>query len=657
MKKTLASLLSLAMVASMTACSSTTGTTTETTAPTTTATSETAYSETKTADVIIVGAGGAGLSAAISAVDNGATNVIIIDKATRTGGNLNLTSGSMSAAMTSLQEECGIEDSFESFEEDIYNNGAQLGDKDLIKRFVEADTPMFEWMLEHGLSDNTFTEQNGCKAVFAPEHQLYSVQRTYKARPDDSEKYSSAALEVLDTYVATLENVEIDLNTTATKLVANDQGQVLSVEAVDADGNTILYTANKGVIMATGGYSGNFKLLEMYAPNGDGYLSSTTSMGEGIRMMQEVGAYVDEEKMAYIPTFPMGVQTGERSGTIGSTYTWKAGGICVNQNGERFVNEQEDKVDVREVALEEQPGAVQYDIFTDKIVEDLRAAGGSSMFDLYFAEGGRAEQLVQSASSLEELAEKIGVPAENLVATVEAYNASVEAGGTDEFGRSYDPAEVGTNTYNLAINTIEGDTYYAIPLKALVVMTLGGVTIDTDTHVLDENGNVIPGLYAAGEVTGGIWGKFVSGGTGVMGPITFGHIAGEVVMNDTLATDYEVHEASNIFDADLFVAEAAPVEERFDMSTALTDGDYTATVDGQEGPMTVNVTIADGKIAAVEVAEESETDGISDAALADLPGIIVENNSVNVDTISGSTLTSNRILDAVTDCLNQASAQ
>ena len=657
MKKTLASLLSLAMVASMTACSSTTGTTTETIAPTTTATSETAYSETKTADVIIVGAGGAGLSAAISAVDNGATNVIIIDKATRTGGNLNLTSGSMSAAMTSLQEECGIEDSFESFEEDIYNNGAQLGDKALIKRFVEADTPMFEWMLEHGLSDNTFTEQNGCKAVFAPEHQLYSVQRTYKARPDDSEKYSSAALEVLDTYVATLENVEIDLNTTATKLVANDQGQVLSVEAVDADGNTILYTANKGVIMATGGYSGNFKLLEMYAPNGDGYLSSTTSMGEGIRMMQEVGAYVDEEKMAYIPTFPMGVQTGERSGTIGSTYTWKAGGICVNQNGERFVNEQEDKVDVREVALEEQPGAVQYDIFTDKIVEDLRAAGGSSMFDLYFAEGGRAEQLVQSASSLEELAEKIGVPAENLVATVEAYNASVEAGGTDEFGRSYDPAEVGTNTYNLAINTIEGDTYYAIPLKALVVMTLGGVTIDTDTHVLDENGNVIPGLYAAGEVTGGIWGKFVSGGTGVMGPITFGHIAGEVVMNDTLATDYEVHEASNIFDADLFVAEAAPVEERFDMSTALTDGDYTATVDGQEGPMTVNVTIADGKIAAVEVAEESETDGISDAALADLPGIIVENNSVNVDTISGSTLTSNRILDAVTDCLNQASAQ
>ena len=653
MKKTLTTLLSLAMVLSLGACSSTGSTTTSET-PAASSQPETTYSETKTADVIIVGAGGAGLSAAISAVDNGATNVIIIEKATRTGGNLNLTSGSMSAAMTSLQAECGIEDSFESFEEDIYNNGAQLGDKDLIKRFVEADTPVFEWMLEHGLSDNTFTEQNGCKAVFAPEHQLYSIQRTYKPKADNKEKYSSAALEVLDTYVATLENVEIDLNTTATKLVANDQGQVLSVEATDADGNTILYTANKGVIMATGGYSGNFKLLEKYAPNGDGYLSSTTSMGEGLRMMQEVGAYVNEDTMSYIPTFPMGVQTGERSGTIGSTYTWKAGGICVNQNGERFVNEQEDKVDVREVALEEQPGAVQYDIFTDKIVEDLRAAGGSTMFDLYFGEGGRAQQLVQSASSLEELAEKIGVPAENLVATVDAYNASVEAGETDEFGRSYDPSLVGTNSYNLAVNKIEGDTYYAIPLKALVVMTLGGVTIDTDTHVLDEDGNVIPGLYAAGEVTGGIWGKFVSGGTGVMGPITFGHIAGETVMNDTLATDYTVHEASNIFDADLFVAESAPAQERFDMTTALADGTYSATVDGQEGPLTVDVTISEGKIGVVEVIEENETDGISDAALEELPGIIVEENSVNVDTVSGSTLTSNRILDAVTDCLNQA---
>lgn len=647
MKKLMALLMASALL--LAGCSSNTTTSEETEAPSSTETTVTVDEE-KTADVIVVGAGAAGLSSAIAAADNGAESVIVIEKTDKTGGNLLLTSGSMSAAETSIQEEEGIEDSKELFVQDILKNGANLGNEDLIRAFVEEDTAAFEWLLEHGLSD-MFTEGQP-RAVFAPEHQLYSVQRTYKPKAN-AEGYSSAAHQVLDTYVKTLDQVTFDFNTEAVQLLPNEEGQVLSVLATTADGKTIKYTANKGIIMCTGGYSGNFNLLEKYAENGGDYLSSTTSMGEGLYLMQEVGAYIDEETMAYIPTFPMGVQTGERSGTIGSTYTWKAGGITVNQEGNRFVNEQEDKVDVREVALEEQPGAVQYDIFTDKIVEDLRAAGGSMMYDLYFAEGGRAENLVQSADTLEELAEKINVPAENLVATVEAYNAAVEEGQTDEFGRSYDPAEVGTS-YNLAINKIEGDKYYAIPLKALCVMTLGGVTIDTTGHVLDEAGNQIPGLYAAGEVVGGIWGKFVSGGTGVMGPITFGRIAAKSVMSDELATGYTVAPASNIFDKSLFENNTEAVE-RFDMSTALNDGTYSATVDGQDGPMEVEVEIAEGKIANVTIVSNNETESVAGNALSSLPETIVAQNSVNVDTVTGATLTSNRILDAVTDCLNQAS--
>ena len=648
MKKLMALLMASLLVLS--GCSSSTTTTTEETeAPSTTEATVTVDEE-KTADVIIVGAGAAGLSSAIAAVDNGAESVIVIEKADRTGGNLLLTSGSMSAAETSIQEEEGIEDTKESYVQDILKNGANLGNEELIRAYVEEDTAAFEWMLDHGLYE--MFPEGRAKAVFAPEHQLYSVERTYKPKAT-AEGYSSAAHQVLDTYVKTLDQVSFDFNTKAVKLEANENGQVLSVLATNNDGQTIKYTANKGVIMCTGGYSGNFNLLEKYAENGGDYLTSTTSMGEGLYLMQEVGAYIDEETMSYIPTFPMGVQTGERTGTIGSTYTWKAGGITVNQEGNRFVNEQEDKVDVREVALEEQPGAVQYDIFTDKIVEDLRAAGGSMMFDLYFAEGGRAEGLVQSADTLEELAEKINVPAENLVATVEAYNAAVDAGGVDDLGRSYDPATVGS-TYNLAINKIEGDKYYAIPLKALCVMTLGGVTIDTTGHVLDEAGNQIPGLYAAGEVVGGIWGKFVSGGTGVMGPITFGRIAAKSVMSDELATGYTVAPASNIFDKALF-ENNTEVVERFDMSTALTDGTYSATVDGQDGPMEVEVEIAEGKIANVTIVSNNETESVASGALSSLPETIVAENSVNVDIVSGATLTSNRILDAVTDCLNQAS--
>ena len=185
-------------------------------------------------------------------------------------------------------------------------------------------------------------------------------------------------------------------------------------------------------------------------------------------------------------------------------------------------------------------------------------------------------------------------------------------------------------------------------------MTLGGVTINTDAQVLDENGNVIPGLYAAGECTN-VWGRFVSGGTGVMGPITFGRIAGRNVMTQELATDYLVKPASFILDEKYFAKEEVTIGSRFDMSKALKDGSYTATVDGQEGKMTVNVTIASGKIGNVEIVENHETQAVAKSALEGMPSRIVENNSVNVDTFSGATLTSNRILDAVTTCLEEAS--
>ena len=226
----------------------------------------------------------------------------------------------------------------------------------------------------------------------------------------------------------------------------------------------------------------------------------------------------------------------------------------------------------------------------------------------------------------------------------------MEAGGTDEFGRLYDGTKT---TYNLAVNKIEGDTYYAVPLHALCVMTLGGITANENMQVLDENGTPIPGLYAAGEVVGGIWGKFVSGGTGVMGPIVFGKIAARHAMMSEPAEGYEVKPASNLLDESLFVKEKS-TESLFDMSTAIKDGEYTATVDGQSGPMTVRTVVADGKIASVEVTENNETPSVAAAALETVPAKIVETNSVDVDGVTGATLTSGRIMKAVAECLTQA---
>ncbi len=609
--------------------------------------------EVKEADVVIVGAGGAGLSAAIAAADEGAESVILVEKLGKTGGSLNFTSGSMSGAETVIQELDGIEDTKESYIEDIMSNGAGLGSRELIEIFVEEDVDAVQWLWDHGLSTYTFAEQNGKKSVFAPEHQLYSVPRTYKPKAMDPANYKSAVHEILDKEAAGYDNISIDYYTEVTELIGNEKGQVLTAVAYNSDTKkTVQYNAKKGIIMATGGYSGNPKMMGEYAKHGDKYLvgGADSADGKGIRIMQAVGAAVDREKLSYIPTFPMGLEFAPGKGAIGDVYMWKAGGIYVNQEGKRFINETLDEVVPRETALEEQTGAVQYNIFTDKIIGDLKAAGGAGMWNFYYEpEDGIGHKLIQSAGTLEELAGIIGVPADALAETVKAYNEAVESGGTDEFGRDFG----GTPTaYSLAVNKIEGDRYYAVPIKALVVMTLGGVTVNGDMQVIDEAGNPIPGLYAAGEVVGGIWGKFVSGGTGVMGPVAFGRITGRNAVKLEPAEGDPVKAASFVLAEELFEREAVS-KESYDLS-GIRDGSYEATVDGQNGDMTVQVVVAGGKISQVAVVSHQETENIAGPAIEKVPAAIVEQNSPDVDGVTGATLTSGRIMEAVKKCLDQA---
>jgi len=614
----------------------------------------------KNAEIVIVGAGGGGMSAAIEAVNDGAKSVIILEKTGITGGSLNYTSGSMSGAETVIQEIDGITDTKESYVQDILNNGAHLGNEELIRAYVDEDVDAIQWLWDNGLSEYNFSSMRttGKRSVFAPEHQLYSIARTYKPSAMDSKKYKSAAHEILDTVLAgeAYAGVTIDFNTTAYELVANEQGQVLTVLATDAEGNTVTYQAEKAVIMATGGYSGNPTLMSAFADNGANYVlgGSVASDGYGIYMMQEAGAYIDAEAMTYIPTFPMGHETAPGIGVIASSYMWKAGAISVNQEGFRFANETDADVVARETALEVQTNAVQYDIFSDKIIADTEALGSSVFWNYYYGPGKVYHDAVIEADSIEELADKLGIPADNLKATIESYNAHVESGEPDEFGREFTAESLVGNSYSAAINKIEGDKYYAIALKALVVMTLGGVSVNTDCQVLDTEGQPIPGLYAAGECVGGIWGKFVSGGTGVMGPIVFGRLAARAAMTKELETGYVAKAKSTTITPEMFIKETVETEARFDTTKAVKDGEYTATVNGQEGPMTVKVTIADGKIAAVEVVENHETVTIAANALTAIPAAIVAANSPDVDAYTSSTLTSNRIMDAVALCLEQA---
>lgn len=169
---------------------------------------------------------------------------------------------------------------------------------------------------------------------------------------------------------------------------------------------------------------------------------------------------------------------------------------------------------------------------------------------------------------------------------------------------------------------------------------------------LDEKGNIIPGLYAVGEVVGGVWGRFVSSGVGVMGPIVQGKHAARNLMSSELTTGDLVAPASNLIDKKFFDKKESQNKVEIDYNAKYTDGVYEATVDGQEGPMTVRVEIKNEAIEKVEILSHNETESIASEALTKVPADIMDNKSV--DTISGATYTTNRIIQAVINALEGA---
>lgn len=652
MKKLASMLISAMMVFSMAGCTS---------KPSEPEVPAKEYGRNESADVVIVGAGGAGLAAALEAVANGAESVIVVEQLPMSGGELNATGGTISGAQTKIQELDGLsEDTLESYKNDIIHEGSKLGgvpNESLIDIYVSEARDATNWLWDNGLKDYEFTvDKEGRKSVFAPEHALYSYPRTYKPKAQDPTKYKAAVHELMDKMVANEPKIKVELNTQVTALLGNESGQVLMAEATTTSGETVLYTASKGIIMATGGYSANPALMSAFNSEQHGVITGglPSATGMGIKMMQEVGGALDERSMTWVPTFPMGLENPDAPGTgrIMTTKSQFAGGILVNQEGNRYVNETSADNAERELALEQQPDGINWEVYTDKIKADLEASSQGSMMKFFFnSEAG--DSYIVKAKSLDELAELTGMPADALKATVESYNQHVETQTEDEFGRKFVFEE--GNSFNVAVNKIEGENYYAVRIKPLCVVTMGGITVNTDMQVLDQAGKGIPGLYAAGEAVGGIWGRYISSGTGVMGSIAFGRLAARALMSSELGSGESVKPATNILADSLFEVKKVETKERFDMSKALSDGEYTAEVDGQEGKMNVKVTIADGKISAVELVSHKETESIAKEALENIPSSIVEKNSVNIDTLAGATLTSERILNAVTNCLIQAS--
>ena len=435
-----------------------------------------------TTDVVVVGGGGAGLSAAIAAKEKGA-NVVLVEKMLMLGGNTNYATAGINAANTKLQKKLGIEDNAELFYNDTMKGGKNVNNPELVKKLTADSANIIDWLTERGadLSEVVFTGGQ-------------SAKRTH--RPAGGQAVGPV---IVDALAETAEKDGIDVRTESevTKLIKTGD-KVTGVE-VKHKGETYNITA-KAVVMATGGFGANAKMVAEYKPSLEGFGSTNSPAitGDGIKMVKAVGG--DLVDMTEIQTHPTVVH--KKTAMITEAVRGE-GAILVNREGKRFVSELETR-DVVSKAELEQTGKSAFLVFDQEVREKLGAING------YVRKGFTVE-----GATVEELAGKIGVDPKGLVETMAKYNGYVKAGEDKDFGKTALPRE------------LVKAPFYAIEVSPAVHHTMGGVRINTNAEVLTADGKVIPGLFAAGEITGGVHGANRIGGNAVTDITVYGKTAGE----------------------------------------------------------------------------------------------------------------------------------
>ena len=439
-------------------------------------------------DVVVVGAGGAGLTASVLATQQG-QKVILLEKMPFVGGNSLRAEGGMNAAGTNLEKELGLDDStVENFTEDTLRLGHYLADPELVRTLAENSSDAIEWLKT---VDATFT---GVKATGGCEG------RKYLHQPEGGVAVGEYLVAKLKTQVEKL-GIDVRVNTKATEILM-DNGQAVGVLAEDAEHT---YTINaKSVVLTTGGFGANFELMASFDPSLANAVTTNHSgaQGDGIMMAQAIGA--DTVDMDQIQLHPTVIQS---DGSLVSESFRSLGAIVVNTEGKRFVNDLAGRDVVSQAELK-QPDGYCFIIFDQNLVDHLALSKR-------FIDGG----YTISGKTYEELAKNMGLSAEaqqNFVNTMNTWNQSVANGLDEEFGRN-----------NGMDDDLSTAPYYAIKIAPGIHHTMGGIKINTNAEVIDTNGNVIPGLFAAGETTGGIHGGNRVGGNAVCDFIVFGRIAGK----------------------------------------------------------------------------------------------------------------------------------
>ena len=483
------------------------------------------------ADVVVVGAGGAGMTAAITAAGEG-KSVVILESQSMVGGNSVRATGGMNAGKTVYQDEnefgesAGVEktlktaaekyadnetitalaktvseqwaayqanptgyfDSVELMELDTMIGGKGINDPELVETLCENSADAIDWLDEHGITLHNVSSFGGA-----------SVKRIH--RPVNAEgKTVSVGSYMIPLLQENCEKagVKMMLDTTATEILTDANGAAVGVKATGASGETVTVNA-KAVVLASGGFGANLDMVVKYKPELKGFMTTNAPgiQGQGIEMAQAIGAAtVDMDQIQIHPTVEANTAALITEGLRGD------GAILINEEGKRFIDEvgTRDVVSAAEIA---QTGSYSW------LVVDQAMVDASSVIQGYIKKG-----YTVTGATYEELGKAMGVDAAAFAETMEKWNGYVEAKNDPDFGRT---------SFANPLNTAP---YYAVKVTAGVHHTMGGLKINANTEVLNEKGEVIPGLFAAGEVTGGVHGANRLGGNAVADFTVFGRIAG-----------------------------------------------------------------------------------------------------------------------------------
>lgn len=457
------------------------------------------------ADVVIVGGGGAGLASAVSALQNGAS-VIIVEKLGFLGGSTNVCGGALNASGTKYQKALGIEDNPQKHFEQTMKGGHNVSDPKLVKVLADNAPSALLWLESMGLKFNP--------KVGAATGALF--QRSHYPNPAGGNTYVQVLEKQLQKYGK--DKLRVYLESPATELIMKD-GRVVGVKA-DNYGKPLTLMAKNGVVITTGGFGSNVEFRQKVntgvwkeADLGKEIGCSNigvAAQGQGLQLAQKAGAELIG--LSDIQVHPNG---SPGTGLMLDIKTFGRNRLFINTNGDRFVNEGAAR-DVLSKAVFAQPGSTYWLVqnklrYPDENAIDLLS--GRTMRDML------AQGRVKKAANLDELAKIINVDPNRLKATIESYNKvarhEVE---TDQFGFKANHTDDRPMT--------EGPWYVARKVPT-IHHTMGGIHIDTGAHAVNANGQRIPGLYAAGEVTGGIHGANRLGGNAVADLMVFGRIAGK----------------------------------------------------------------------------------------------------------------------------------